>query len=129
MLLELSEKSGYCDLSEIGKVCHELMVGCDQMLNRLKYWPTHNKNNASVETKEWGPQVIDAMATWLKQKIIAGPFEEAPQGAMVVKVTCRPKPTGSARVIMNLRHEGNNRCSESLWQGCRLYQNRLEYCI
>jgi hypothetical protein len=102
VLLELSEKSGYCDMGEVEKVCHELMVGCDQMLNRLKYWPRQNKNNASVETKEWGPKVVDALATWLKQKIIAGPFQEAPEGATVIKVTCRPKPNGKARVIMDL---------------------------
>jgi hypothetical protein len=102
VLLELAARAEYCDMGEIETVCHDLMMGCDQMLNRLKYYPTHNDNNQSVETTEWGPKVIDAMATWIKKKIIAGPFLEPPEGSTLIKVTCRPKPNGKARIIMDL---------------------------
>ena len=49
-------------------------------------------------------QITDAIAGWVKSGIAAGPFDPAvrPVGVKVSGIMCRPKPNGSARIILNL---------------------------
>ncbi len=53
---------------------------------------------------EAGAQVTDALAEWVQQGIVAGPFtpELRTKIAKVNGIMCRMKPNGTARIIVNL---------------------------
>jgi hypothetical protein len=51
-----------------------------------------------------GPQVSDAIASWVKQGYAFGPVEEeeVPAGAKINSILTRAKPNGAVRIILNL---------------------------
>ena len=64
-----------------------------------KYSPSRVANVPSV--KRDGRLVADALGSWVKAGIAAGPFKTAPEKATVCSLQTKPKPTGATRIIVN----------------------------
>ena len=47
VLLELCSRYDYANMSKVEAVCGDIRFGADQLINRKKLRPTHNKNNES----------------------------------------------------------------------------------
>ena len=64
--------------------------------------PTRSSNATSAY--EFGPQVTDAVASWVAKGFVHGPVLpcELPKSAKVNGIMCREKPNGSVRIILNL---------------------------
>ena len=82
----------------VNDVRHGASLGCRGEA-RL---PSVCKNAASAY--EFGAQVSDAIAMWVKNGFAHGPVraEELPADAKVAGILCVEKPNGSVRVILNL---------------------------
>jgi len=63
---------------------------------------SRSKNSASA--LQYGRQVTDAIATWIKKGFVRGPvdIDAVPSSAKVNGIMVRPKPDGSVRVILNM---------------------------
>ena len=62
-------------------------------------------SNNAASSMEYGEQVTDALVGWLHEGFAIGPFdtEEVPfEKTRISGVMCKIKPTGSARVIINM---------------------------
>jgi len=77
---------------------HGASVGCKEPFRG----PTRSKNAATAV--QYGRQVTDAVATWVRKGFVRGPVDlaEIPASAKVNGIMCRPKPDGSVRVILNM---------------------------
>ena len=64
--------------------------------------PTKFKNAPSAF--EYGDRVSDSICEWLKAGYAAGPFEleEIPENAKISGLMVKLKPTGKARMMLNL---------------------------
>jgi hypothetical protein len=73
-------------------------IGCVGEFRR----PTRSKN--SPDSFKHGPQVSDAVATWIIKGFAYGPVkeEDVPAGAKCSGIMTRVKPDGSVRIILNL---------------------------
>ena len=116
-LLEMCRKINYNDMGEVRAVVRDFLFGSDQRLNRARFRPTHNKNNESVGSMEWGEAVVDALCSWIKLKIVAGPFDAPPSGSHVIKMTVRPKPDGKARIIMDMSSPRDRSFNDAIAKG------------
>ena len=83
-------------------MCRDLENGGDIGCRGTARDPTHSSNAASAHDR--GAEVTDAIASWVVQGFVAGPFkkENRPATAKINGVMCRIKPNGTARVILNL---------------------------
>ena len=79
-------------------ITHGASIGCrgDARL------PSRSTNAPSAY--EFGRHVSDALAAWIDQGFVMGPFEESqvPAGAKISGIMVKLKPTGAVRVILNL---------------------------
>jgi hypothetical protein len=93
---------GCDDCSRLELVCRDLENGADIGCRGRAREPTVSGNAPSAI--EAGAQVTDALAEWVQQGIVAGPFppELRPKNAKVNGIMCRMKPNGTARIIVNL---------------------------
>ena len=60
-LLRLCKEANYNDLGEAEAVVRDFLFGCDQLVNRDRFWPTHNVNNPSIVSDEFAERVVDAL--------------------------------------------------------------------
>jgi hypothetical protein len=90
------------DWQRLDAVCRDILDGANIGCKGAARNPTVSGNAPSAH--DAGAQVTDAVAEWVKQGIVAGPFDPAdrPPGAKVNGVMCRIKPNGTARIILNL---------------------------
>jgi len=93
---------GCDDRTRLDLVCRDLENGTDIGCRGRAREPTFSGNAPSAI--EAGAQVTDALAEWVQQGIVAGPFppERRPKNAKVNGIMCRMKPNGTARIIVNL---------------------------
>jgi hypothetical protein len=93
---------GCDDRTRLDLVCRDLENGADIGCRGRAREPTFSGNAPSAV--EAGAQVTDALAEWVQQGIVAGPFppERRPKNAKVNGIMCRMKPNGTARIIVNL---------------------------
>ncbi len=93
---------GCDDRDRLELVCRDLENGADIGCRGRARDPTVSGNAPSAI--EAGAQVTDALAEWVQQGIVAGPFppESRPGSAKVNGIMCRMKPNGTARIIVNL---------------------------
>lgn len=87
---------------ELDLACFELEVGADiGCVGRFRE-PSHSKNAPSAF--EYAAEVTESIASWTAKGLVRGPLEEneVPANAKINGIMCRPKPNGSARVILNL---------------------------
>jgi len=82
----------------VDRVTNGADIGC----NGICRGPTRSKN--SPDSYNHGPQVSDAIATWVKKKFAFGPVDrdQVPEHAKVSGIMVRVKPDGSVRIILNL---------------------------
>lgn len=98
-LLELAVEANVPDMDTVMAVIDQINNGCDLRVDVSKYVPSRTANAPSV--KQNGRLVADALGTWVKDGIAAGPFESCPATATVCSLQTRPKPNGSERIIVN----------------------------
>jgi hypothetical protein len=104
-------KINFHELQKLVKLCK--IDNADQILHDVKYGasigcmgharlPSFSKNAES--SFGFGPQVTDAICDWIHKGFALGPFkrDQIPKNAKISSIMCRPKPNGSARVILNL---------------------------
>jgi len=101
-LRELATAAGVRDKAALEAACRDLEEGADIGCRGGCRNGSFSGNAPSAY--EYGAEVTDAIAGWVKKGIVAGPFspEKRPQGVKINGIMCRPKPNGTARVIMNL---------------------------
>ena len=107
-LKELANQYGYTDWARLERVVERLNInahiGC-QGRGRL---PTFSGNAKSAT--EFGDRVADSLAEWIKDGIMVGPLdeEEIPWDDITVSgIMVRLKPSGKARIIVNLSAPSN----------------------
>ena len=104
-LRELALKYKYSDWSNLEKVCERLDVGADiGCTGRARLATTSSNANSAYS---YGDRVCDALAEMIKDGIMVGPLdeEEIPwENISVSPIMVRLKPTGKARIIINLSH-------------------------
>ena len=98
-LYELALEARVPDMVIVNAVIDQIDNGCDLAVDESKYIPSRTANTPSV--KRDGRLVADALGTWIKAGITAGPFKTAPDKATVCSLQTKPKPTGATRIIVN----------------------------
>ena len=97
-LLQLAEGVGVADMETVQAVANDILFGCDLKVG--DNCPPSRSTNAP-SAKNNGYKVTDALASWVKSKIVCGPFDTCPNKAVVNGLMTRPKPNGSIRIIVN----------------------------
>ena len=98
----LAIQCGYSDLEHLDKVVSWVVKGADIGCKGEFRNPSRVKNAAS--SLKDGNKVTDCIADWVVKKFAYGPvpINRIPEQAKVSCLMTRPKPNGSARVILNL---------------------------
>ena len=93
---------GVTDPVMLELVCNDLRGGADIGCRGRYREKSVSKNAPSAY--EYPEEVTDAVAGWVHNEFALGPMTaaEVPPGAKINGIMCRPKPNGSARVILNL---------------------------
>jgi hypothetical protein len=101
-LLSWANAVGCDDHRRLLAVCKDLEEGADIGCRGTAREPSFSTNAAS--SHDFGAEVTDAVASWVQQGIVAGPFKpsEQPRNVKINGVMCRMKPNGTARIILNL---------------------------
>ena len=101
-LVELAHEVGCGDWDRLWTVCRDIKYGADIGCRGPSRMATVSSNAPSAA--EFGRQVSDAVADWVKKGFAAGPYgeEEVPAAAKISGIMCREKPNGSVRIILNL---------------------------
>jgi len=101
-LLSWANAVGCDDHRRLLAVCKDLENGADIGCRGIGREPSVSTNAAS--SHDFGAEVTDAVASWVQQGIVAGPFKpsQRPKNAKINGVMCRMKPNGTARIILNL---------------------------
>jgi hypothetical protein len=86
---------------DLETIIQDLSRGADIGCSGIARQPTVSTNAPSAF--EYAAEVTDAIAEWVTQGFAAGPFDpsDRPETAKVSGIMCRPKPNGTARVILN----------------------------
>jgi len=113
-LKELAELTGYRDREILNKVCEDLKNGADIGCKGDFREASASQNAPSAF--EYAEEVTDAIAGWVSNGIVAGPFERAerPADVKVNGIMCRAKPNGTARVILNLSAPSGRSVNEGI---------------
>ena len=87
---------------EFEAVCQDIREGANIGCQGRFRNQTFSSNAPSAF--EYAAQVTDSIAAWVDKGFVFGPLskEQLPPGVKVNGIMCRPKPNGSARVILNL---------------------------
>ena len=101
-LAGLSIALGTSDPDALAVVCRNLEGGAEIGCVGAFREPSVSTNAPSAF--EYPVEVTDAVASWVEKKFVYGPVkrEQVPAGVKISGIMCRPKPNGSARVILNL---------------------------
>jgi len=113
-LLQLANVAGVADSALCAQVINNIRngaeIGCKGKFRR----PTRSTNAPSA--LEYPAEVTDAVAGWVSKKFAFGPVpaNRVPADAKVNGIMCRPKPNGSARVILNLSAPKNKSVNDGI---------------
>jgi len=101
-LVDLARRVGCPDWTRLEAVVANLRHGAD-IGCRGRFREQSFSDNAP-SAFEYPAEITDAVADWITQGFVAGPFDPAtrPSGVKVNGMMCRQKPNGSARIILNL---------------------------
>jgi hypothetical protein len=101
-LRQLVSKHGITDTARLERVLQRIdngaTIGC-----RGKFRTATSCKNAP-DALENGPQVTDAIATWINKGLAYGPVDEedVPADAKINGILTKQKPDGTVRIILNL---------------------------
>ena len=100
-LVELAKKCQLDSDPVLQQICEDLRNGADIGCKGPARLPSNSTNAPSAF--QYGPEVTDAVADWVSQGFAAGPFDpkDRPANAKISGIMCRPKPNGTARIILN----------------------------
>ncbi len=95
-------------------VLADIMQGADIGCTGSFRSPSTSSNASSAF--EYGRQVTDAIASWVKKGFVFGPVEltKIPKDAKVNGIMVRPKPDGAARVILNMSAPAGNSVNDGI---------------
>ena len=134
LLVQRAEMCGIANMSTVRAVANDIRNGCDLKVDSNKCKPTRSTNAPSAYHD--GEKVTDALASWIETKIAAGPFDSAPDDAVVSGIQTKEKPNGSCRIIINQsapKHKSINDCLDkkaydSIMGGTRELLKAINYC-
>ena len=97
----MGEELGLLD-DDFQQAIHDFTYGASIGCRGEARLPSRSTNAPSAY--EFGRQVSDALAAWVKQGFVMGPFKEGevPKDAKISGIMVKIKPSGAARVILNL---------------------------
>jgi len=101
-LQKLANTLGCTDTNRLNRVTSRLRDGADIGCNGHFREPSTSTNADSAY--QYSPEVTDAIAAWVQKGFAYGPVHRAdvPRSAKINGIMVRPKPNGSARIILNL---------------------------
>jgi len=101
-LKKLSHTLGCSDSARLDRVILRLQDGANIGCTGPYRDATVSTNAASAY--QYGPEVSDAIAAWVDKGFAYGPVDrdKVPHNAKINGIMVRPKPNGSARIILNL---------------------------
>jgi len=101
-LRKLADVLGCSDLARLDRVCQRIREGADIGCTGKYREPTTSSNAKSAY--QFGAEVTDAIAVWIRKGFAFGPVSKdaVPRTAKISGIMVRPKPNGSARIILNL---------------------------
>jgi hypothetical protein len=113
-LESLAQAVGCTDWGRLEKVCADLRSGADIGCTGEFRGPTCSGNAPSAY--QYPHEVTEAIAEWVEKGFAKGPFpaNERPKGVKINDIMCRPKPNGSARVILNLSGPAGKSVNEGI---------------
>ena len=105
-LKEMANQAGFPDKQQLDKVVVDLTGGARTGC-RGKFRDKSDCSNAP-SAFQYGEQVSDAIAEWVKEGFAHGPTDESdlPINAKISGIMTKLKPNGSVRVILNLTAPG-----------------------
>ena len=117
-LRAVAAEAGRATWPELEAVCRDIREGADIGCVGEFREPSWSGNAPSAF--EYGPQVTDSIASWVDKGFVFGPIdrEHLPVGVKVNGIMCRPKPNGSARVILNLSAPRGKSVNEGIDKKC-----------
>jgi len=101
-LCAVAAEAGKTDWPELEMVCGDIRcganIGCEGPFREA------SESSNAPSAFEYAAQVTDSIASWIDKGFVFGPLgrNDLPQGVKISGIMCRPKPNGSARVILNL---------------------------
>ncbi len=100
--------------SMVEPVVRDLKFGAEIGCTGVYRQASTSSNAASAF--QYGRQVTDAVASWVKKGFVYGPVDEVdiPENAKINGIMVRPKPDGSARVILNLSAPSGRSVNEGI---------------
>ena len=112
--IELQKLVEQCNIKNTDQIIHDLKYGASIGCTGEARLPTFSKNSES--SYGYGPQVTDAICDWIHKGFAYGPFkrEQLPKNAKISSIMCKPKPNGSARVILNLSAPKGNSVNDGI---------------
>jgi hypothetical protein len=101
-LRKLAHTLGCSDKQRLERLCIRLRNGADIGCKGEFRTPTNSTNASSAYL--YGAEVTDAIAVWIQKGFAYGPVtaSQLPNGAKISGIMVRPKPNGTARIILNL---------------------------
>ena len=102
-LLSLAKKVGIADLSDAIWAAGILRDGADTGIRGAARLPTGGGNQPSAY--EHGNLLADSLASWIKQELMAGPYDrdEIPWVAIKISpMSIQVKPSGAGRIIVDM---------------------------
>ena len=106
MVRIIAKELGFKDKTKLEHICSMLEHGAELGVEAEGRWPSSEPNSKSI--MEYGDRVADSLQTGILDGYIAGPFTKQevdkiwPEGYKVSPIMVRLKPTGQARIIMDL---------------------------
>ncbi len=87
---------------EFEAVCKDIIEGAD--IGCKGQFRNQSFSSNAPSAFEYAAQVTDSIAAWVDKGFVFGPLgkDQLPPGVKINGIMCRPKPNGSARVILNL---------------------------
>ena len=99
---QIANTVGVSDIARLNRVIKRTVEGAD-IGCKGKFRDSSQSTNAA-NTYEHGPEVSDAVASWVQKKVVFGPVSKAevPVEAKINGIMVRVKPDSSVRIILNL---------------------------
>jgi len=111
---KLANSLGCSDKEQLRRVIDRIDHGSNIGCNGIFRHPTVSTNAPSAY--QYGREVTDAIAAWVVKGFAYGPVDKSsvPPSAKINGIMVRPKPNGSARIILNLSAPKGNSVNDGI---------------